>query len=378
MSGRVNKKRVVVVGAGVIGLSLAFELAERGHRVTVLEKDAAGKQASWAGAGILAPANLETAVYPLDQLAGLSNQLHPVWATRLKELTGIDNGYAACGGVYVARSVGDVATLAGTRLNWDDFGIENSALSPNEVAQRIPVLQIDEAKSMVWVPGEAQICNPTHLQALIAACKKLGVEIVEHVETGGIDVDAIQSKSINVADRMLNFDQICFTAGVWTSGLLEQVDVRLPLVPVRGQMLLFKLPEMLWQPIINEGTRYIVPRTDGHVLVGSTTEEVGFDCRTTSEQVDDLQKLAEDLVPHLTIENRVKIWAGLRPASFDGMPFIGRLAGREEVFVSTGHFKTGLQLSTACSVMLADEMDGVSPRISLAPFSVARMNHAKN
>ena len=165
---------------------------------------------------------------------------------------------------------------------------------------------------------------------------------------------------------------------MWTSELLEQVDVRLPLVPVRGQMLLFKLPEMLWRPIINEGTRYIVPRQDGHVLVGSTTEEAGFDCRTTSEQIDDLQKLAEDLVPQLTIENRVKTWAGLRPASFDGMPFIGRLAGWDDVFVSSGHFKTGLQLSTASSVMLADEMDGVSPQISLAPFSVARMNHPEN
>ena len=373
-----SEKRVIVVGAGVIGLSLAFELAERGRQVTLLEKESVGKQASWAGAGILAPANLETAVYPLDQLAGLSNQLHPKWSARLKELTGIDNGYAACGGVYVARSAGDAATLAGTRLNWDDFGIENCALTPNEVAERVPVLQIDDAKSMVWVPGEAQICNPIHLQALAAACKKLGVEIIEQVETTGLDAAAIQSKSIKVAGRELAFDQICFAAGVWTSELLEQISVRLPLVPVRGQMLLFKLPEMLWQPIINEGTRYIVPRQDGHVLVGSTTEEAGFDCRTTSEQIDDLQKLAEDLIPQLTIANRIKKWAGLRPASFDGMPFIGRLAGWNDVFVSSGHFKTGLQLSTASSVVLADEMDGVSSQISLAPFSVARMDHDEN
>lgn len=372
-----SNKRIVVVGGGVIGLSLAFEMVQRGHSVTVLDKQRVGRGASWAGAGILAPANLETAVHPLDQLAGVSNQLHPAWSKRLLELTGIDNGYASCGGVYIARSAGDVATLAGSRLHWNDFGIENSKLTPNELAERVPILQFDDSSSAIWVPGESQICNPRHLEALVAADKLLGVEIVENSGDIRIDSQLEHSKKLHAGDAAHEFDQVCFTAGVGTSGLLEQFGLRLPMIPVRGQMLLFKLPEMLWQPIINEGSRYIVPRQDGHVLVGSTTEEAGFDCQTTEEQINELQLFAEGLIPQLTVQNRVKAWAGLRPATFDGLPFIGRVSGCENVFVATGHFKIGLQLSTATAVALADQMDGLSSsKIDLTPFAVTRMDES--
>lgn len=372
-----STKRVVIVGGGVIGLSLAFELARRDHKVTVLDQDRAGRQASWAGAGILAPANLETAVHPLDQLAGLSNRLHPDWSHRLRELTGIDNGYSDCGGVYVARTAGDIATLAGSRLHWNDFGIENSKLSANELAQRVPILQFPDSSSAIWVPGESQICNPRHLEALVAANKKLGVRIVEHVKLEQIDSQLEKVKVLKTCGETFEFDQICFSAGVGTGGLLEQFGLRLPMIPVRGQMLLFKLREMLWQPIINEGSRYIVPRRDGHVLVGSTTEEAGFDCQTTVDQINELQLFAEGLIPQLTIANRVKAWAGLRPATFDGLPFIGRISGCENVFVATGHFKIGLQLSTATAVALADQMDGRSSKIDLSPFAVSRMGEVR-
>ena len=341
----------------------------------MLDHQRVGRQASWAGAGILAPANLETAVHPLDQLAGQSNRLHPAWSRRLLELTGIDNGYVSCGGVYIARTAGDVATLAGSRLHWNDFEIENSKLTPNELAERVPILQFDESCSAIWVPGESQICNPHHLDALVAANKLLGVEIVEHAGDIQIGSDLDRMKKLQAGNTTYEFDQICFSAGVGTSGLLEQFDLRLPMIPVRGQMLLFKLPEMLWQPIINEGSRYIVPRQDGHVLVGSTTEEAGFDCQTTEDQINALQRFAESLIPQLTLQNRVRAWAGLRPATFDGLPFMGRVSGCENVFVSTGHFKIGLQLSTASSVALADQMDdSQSSKIDLTPFAVARMN----
>ena len=369
-----STKRVVIVGGGVIGLSLAFEMAQRGHDVALLDQDRVGRQASWAGAGILAPANSATAVHPLDQLTGLSNELHPAWSQRLMELTGINNGYSNCGGVYIARTVGDVATLAGSQLNWNDFEIENSKLSANELAQRVPILQFENSHSAIWVPGESQICNPRHLKALVAANEKLGVRIVESVHGLTVTADLDRSKNLSAGGESFAFDQVCFAAGVGTSGLLEQFGLRLPMIPVRGQMLLFKLPEMLWQPIINEGSRYIVPRRDGHVLVGSTTEEAGFDCRTTEDQIADLQTFAEGLIPQLTEANRIKAWAGLRPATFDGMPFIGRVSGCENVFVATGHFKIGLQLSTATAVTLADQMEGKKPQVDLSPFAVARMD----
>ncbi len=366
--------RVVIVGGGVIGLSLAFEMAHRGHRVTILERDRLGRQASWAGAGILSPANYHTAIHPIDQLAGISNELHADWSRQLFELTGIDNGYRQCGGVYLASTPGDIATLAGSKSHWHDHQIPFQELNREQIVERIPELRSDGHSSAVWVPGEAQVCNPHHLRALAAAAKKLGVQIFEQIGDPVFLGDAQQIRGIAAGNQTFEFDQICFTAGAWTDALLEPLRIRLPMIPIRGQMLLFKLPEQRWQPIINEGSRYLVPRADGYVLAGSTTEEVGFDDRTTDRHIDELQEFAERLIPQLNMDRRVKTWAGLRPATFDGMPYMGRLPKSDDAFVATGHFKAGLQLSTGSAVVMSDTMEGKTASLDLTPFDPGRLD----
>ena len=116
--------QTVVIGGGVIGLSIAYELSKRNRRVVLLERDQVGRKASWFGAGILTPANGETAIHPLEQLESLSNELHPQWADELRQATGIDNGYAICGGLYVARTAGEIAALVGASQHWNERQIE--------------------------------------------------------------------------------------------------------------------------------------------------------------------------------------------------------------------------------------------------------------
>jgi glycine oxidase len=171
-----------------------------------------------------------------------------------------------------------------------------------------------------------------------------------------------------------------FAAGPWTQRLVEQTSVPLPMQPVRGQIALYKVPPDIestesW-PIVNEGSRYLVPRRDGHVLAGATIEEVGFDCATTEHEIAELRAWAESLCDRLKESTYLKSWAGLRPGTYDGFAYLGRLGDLENAFVATGHFKGGLHLSTGTAVVMADLAEGKTPSIDLQPFSPSRAaNH---
>jgi glycine oxidase len=137
-------------------------------------------------------------------------------------------------------------------------------------------------------------------------------------------------------------------------------------------MVLFRCEQPPLQRIVNEGSRYLVPREDGHVLVGSTEEEAGFDKRTTPEVIDDLTEFAKSLVPALADAAIEKTWSGLRPCALDGLPYLGRLPGLENAYVAAGHFRSGLYLSAATAVVMSQLIRGEEPDIDLTPFRVGR------
>ena len=365
---------ILVVGGGVIGLSIAWELAGRGHEVTIIDKLRLGKKASWAGAGILAPANAQTATQPMDKLMGLGSDYHKSWTTKLRQQTGMDNGYRECGGLYVAATAGDKAALAGQMLNWNEYQIKFKELSVVERKADAGFLGIDNSAKIVQVPGESQICNPDHLRALANACYANGVKIIEECPEPVFELNSGRIETVTIDGNKISFDDVCLCAGAWSQSLLTQFDVNLPLIPVRGQMLMYELGSPLFQPIINVGPRYIVPRESGYVLVGSTLEEVGFDERTTPDKLEELQDFAISTVPALTKERCVAKWAGLRPATNDGFPFMGRLANFENGFVATGHFKCGLQMSPAVAVIMADLIEERTPVMDIAPFDPSRLD----
>ena len=143
-------------------------------------------------------------------------------------------------------------------------------------------------------------------------------------------------------------------------------------MPIRGQMVLFRAPRRLFSHVLNEGPRYIVPRDDGRVIVGSTEEEVGFDKQTTVTEIQELKDLAQRIVPELGQALVEKTWAGLRPATFDGFPYLGVVPELPNVFVAAGHFRSGLHLSTGTARVISQLMRGESPEIDLSPFRVGR------
>ena len=184
----------VIIGGGVIGLSVAYELSGRGLSVQVLDQAEVGRGASWAGAGILPPCPTHGAVDPLDQLRSLSHRLHAEWAIDLNKLTGIDTGYKRCGGIYIARSAAESATLSAQQSLWEEHGIQAEMWTPEMVLQQEPnlcsLLASQNVRATWYLPDECQLRNPRHLQALAAACRKRGVQLHEHVTVRSLEPDS--------------------------------------------------------------------------------------------------------------------------------------------------------------------------------------------
>lgn len=367
---------VLIVGGGVVGLSLAYELAGRGASVQVIDRGALAREASWAGAGILPPANAATARHPYDELRGLSFDLYVDWSRRLLEETGIENGYRRCGALYVARTVGEAAALRGLWNTCQDEQIAIERLDAGQLAEREPALQAVAAsgrlKAAYLLPQECQIRNPRHLQALTRGCLQRGVLLTADCEATGFRIAGERLVGIETMQGVLTAPQVCFTSGAWTQQLLHKLGIANGILPIRGQMLLYACDTRPFSTVMNEGNRYLVPRDDGHVLVGSTEEEVGFDKQNTAAGLADLQAFATEFVPQLAAARLEKSWAGLRPATFDGWPYLGRVPGLENAFVAAGHFRSGLYLSPGTAVVMADLLSGHAPRIDLSPFRLGR------
>jgi glycine oxidase len=361
----------LILGGGVVGLSLAYELACAGAKVCVIDRGPLGAEASWAGAGILPPAIESAAATSHDRLFALANRLHAQWSERLREETGIDNGYRVCGGVYLARGQRDTAGLHAAARAWKTGGIRVEPiadLAAFGVDPRTPIGPI----ASCFLPAEAQLRNPRHLRALAAGCAKRGVELREGVEAHDFIVRDRRIESVRTSAGAIVAANVCIAGGAWSAALLARLGCSLAVKPIRGQIVLLEGEPGRLRSIINEGPRYIVPRSDGRVLVGSTEDDVGFDRRPTAEGVGGLLAFALELMPSLAAARMERCWAGLRPGSADGLPYIGRVPGIDNAVVAAGHFRNGLQLSTATAAVVSQLLAGRTPEIDLTPFRVDR------
>ena len=366
---------VLILGAGIIGLSMAYELAVRGADVILCDTHRLGSQASWAAAGIL-PATGQGAIHPLEHLEELSTALHHQWHDTLLGETGIDNQFQVCGSLHIARSVGDAASLAGVCEHWAQHSVQFEQVDRSNIGSFLngaATATVDSIKRACWVPGEAQVHNPTHLNALTLGCKKRGVVILESVNSVEL-VRTVQDRiAADLDGQRCDANSICVAAGPWSEQLLASLSIPLPSLPVRGQIVLFKMPKRELKSIIYEGSRYLVPRRDGHVLAGATIEETGFDNSTTAEGIAGLKAFANAWHTRLNEETVVKAWAGLRPATYDGFPYLGRAERSSNLFIATGHFKSGIHLSTGTAKVMADLILDETSSIDLTPFAPSRV-----
>jgi glycine oxidase len=350
---------VVVMGGGVVGLSVAYALAKESVRVTVLDRQGLGQAASWAGAGMIAPESTRHLDRPEPALRTLSAATHAAWAVELKERTGIDTGYRRTGGLDVPGP-GD---LSQQQQLWEMEGIAHERIEGDSLRQFEPVLKPETA---LFVPGRAQIRNPWHLRALEAACRGLGVDLRPYCPVVGLDFHGDRCLTIHTPDGPIGCDRGVLAAGAWSGGLLESLGITdHPTPPVKGQLLLLNGPPGTLRHIVESGPHYLVPRDDGRILVGATEEDAGFDDRPTAHGALDLLQALVAIAPALARLTVERTWAGLRPGNRDGRPYIGPVAGHPRLVLATGHRRHGLQLSTGTALVVSDFILDRSPRIPL-------------
>jgi len=371
---------LVVCGGGVIGLSIAYEAAKRcGWKVTVVESSQVGQGASWAGAGILPPGATVSPLDPIDQLRAASHAMFPQWVKELQRDSQMDVGFIRCGGIYLARTIGELATLTANEVWWLDQGIAFERWNPEQLHSHSPALAGDSVKRAWFLPQECQIRNPRYLHALVQSCKSLGVEIRESEE-----LQTIQPRSsfvgqdtctVVTSSGEIQSHRACVTTGAWTRRVLQEFvpsTQSTDVFPMRGQMIMFQLPDRPCVPVINDGHRYLVPRADGLVLAGSCEEEAGFDNSTTVEMIDELKAWAIDLMPCLADAIAAKTWAGLRPASVDGFPYLGPVPNFNNVFVAAGHYRHGIHFSPITAKLMVELMSANKTSIRMEPFQIGR------
>ncbi|MEM8865438.1 MAG: glycine oxidase ThiO [Planctomycetota bacterium] len=358
----------LVVGGGIIGLSIAYELACHGVSVRLLERGQTGREASWAGAGILPPGSWFSDHPALERLATASFPLHAEWSARLREETGIDDEFSECGALYAITS-GSESRLRRKFASWSSQGIECKLVSANEARTIEPCWSAGDA---YFVPSESQVRNPRRLAALRIACQERGVVIETNAEVIRFTNQAGRVIAAETATRSFGADSFCLAAGAWTGPVASLLSLRMPTAPVRGQMLLLRLPKQTLHSVIHSDGRYIVPRQDGRILVGATVENVGYDKATNAADIDALQKFAVDLVPTLQQAEVETAWAGLRPGNDDDLPIIGRAPRHENVWLATGHYRSGLQFAPATAIAVRQSITGDLPAFDLSPFSPER------
>jgi glycine oxidase len=286
----------------------------------------------------------------------------------------------------LASTVGEAASLIASIDYWHQLGLKVTRLSAEELARQVPAIarwaQSSNFNAGVYSEAECQVRPPDLLLGLAHVCRAAGVridesyggELVRHCGRAAFRVDP--SASTNHEDghvAEITADAIVLCGGVWSGQAAEDFGLKMSVVPIRGQMLLYRLASPPFQSVINEGHRYFVPRDDGHVLVGSGEEEVGFQNGTTPDCLAMLAQWAQGLLPDLASIEPVKSWSGLRPATFDGFPIIGKVPDVANLYVASGHFRSGVHLAPATAELIADLIEHKPTQVDASAFSVGRM-----
>ncbi len=333
---------VAIAGAGIIGASIAFELAQAGLKVAVFDRSEPGREASWASAGILSPAPESPAMISMVPLAKASMNLYPALVANVEEISGEKVGLRPKGTIDVffnKEAISDLSTLIALHHG---MGLKAEPLRPEDARELEPSLS-PELEAAALRPEEASIDNRAFTHAMLSAAKKSGVEIFTGKSVTGIMKEGNRCTGLRLGNETISAKWIVIAAGCF-SAEIDGVKEFAPVRPAKGQMVSLRADGLKIERVIWGEKIYIVPRNDGRILAGATVEYVGFDKQVTAGGIENILSAAIEVIPEFANARIEETWAGLRPDSPDHLPILGPTE-IDGLVIATGHFRSGILLT---------------------------------
>ena len=371
--------RIIIVGGGVIGLSIGWLLARAGREVTLFDRDRAGRAASWASAGMLSPlAETRFQEETLLRFGLDAVDRFPGFVRDLERETGAGVGYRCDGILVVGITPDDVGHLRFRYAYQEDLNLPVTWLSGDAAREREPHLS-SSITAAVWCPGDHQVDNRRFLEALVLALQSAGGTLREQTPVEALKLDGHRVEGVLAQGEFHAADVVVLAAGCWSATIPGIPDsLKPPVRPVRGQILRlrmndgFTLKTIIWYARLASSTlAYLVPRDDGQLLLGATSEEMGYDSQTTAGGVFELLRAGWEAVPGIYDLPIAEVQAGLRPGSRDDAPILGETPV-DGLIMATGHYRKGFLLAPITAQAIADLiLTGKSPDL-IKPFGLDR------
>jgi len=370
--------RIIIIGGGVMGLSIAEHCLRRGMEAVVLDKGPFAREASWAGAGYLDLRSASGVGGAFFALCKKSYDLFPEWAARLKKDSGVDPELLDSGSLDLAFNDEEENAIRRMESNLKTFGLAGQWLTPAQASQVEPGLS-PSVKSAFYLKETRQVRSPRLTRALLQVLQKGKAQLRELEPVEDFLLKGRQVVGVRTPKGVLEGDAVVVASGAWSGALAEKLGLQLQSKPFRGQVVMFRTQPGTLRHILFTGLQkaftYLVPRLDGHIFVGSTLEDAGFEKATTPAGMEKLKSGAAKVLPGLSQQLIEDTWAGLRPGSLDGWPYLGRVPGKDGLYWATGHFTHGILLSAVTGQLLSQVLSGERPSLDLLPFALDRSPH---
>ncbi len=357
---------ITLIGGGVIGLLTARAFVNAGASVTIIDKALLGQESSWAGGGILLPLYPWRQADAISQLALHSLSLYPSLATQLFADTHKDPEWTPCG-LLITKNPDITEAITWCQQHGIRFQAAEDALFNNLVTKAVQPL---------WLPDIAQARNPRLVKSLKQDLLNKGVTLIEYCELSAIRQVQNTITHIETSTGDYPIKELIISAGAWTGQLFQKLFNGLiaspTIAPVKGQMLLFDAPVGLLPSMVLDGDHYLIPRRDGKILAGSTVEHDGFNKHTTETAKNDLTDFALSLLPALKHAPLLHHWAGLRPGTELGIPYIDRHPDISNLSINAGHFRNGLVMGPASAELMVDLLLNRPTSVAPEPYRLGR------
>jgi len=373
----VNTYDVVIVGGGIIGGSIAFDLAQRNLRVALLDRQELMHEASWAAAGMLSPAPDCPAAIPAIPLGRASLALYPKFIDSVEDASGLRTGHRMGGAVEVichGDAERELSTLVALHHG---LGLACEPLPLDEARKMEPALG-REARVAAFLPDECSVEPRALASAVLAAAASAGAALRPGVEVISLALDGKKCAGVKTSSgEIIHAAQVVLAAGCWSSQISDAAPYA-PTVPMRGQMAALRHTGTPLQHVLRSKRGYLVPRgleSPQTVVVGSTMENAGYEKRITSGGLEKILSAANELVPELAQAEIIETWSGLRPGTPDQLPILGPVDFDGLVF-ATGHYRNGILLAPVTAKLIGEWITDRRTSLDWEAFSPLRFSRA--